>query len=62
MPQHPKEEIDAYWRGYLQALYDYAWWKDGVMYIGSGIRTYKEAKAAAEANWKKMLEKEGTDA
>ena len=34
----------TYQDGYLQALYDYAWWKDGIMYVGCGRKTYKQAK------------------
>ena len=36
-----KEWID----GYLEALFDWAWWKDGIMYVGSGNRTYSEIKS-----------------
>jgi len=31
-----------YLEGYLAALYDFAWYRNGTMYLGSGIRTYKE--------------------
>jgi hypothetical protein len=34
----------AYCHGYLDALYDFAWWKDGVLYVGSGVYTYKQKK------------------
>lgn len=27
-----------------RVLYDYAWYKDGIMYVGCGIKTYKKAK------------------
>jgi hypothetical protein len=30
--------------GYLTALYDFAWWADGTMYVGSGVYTYQEIK------------------
>jgi len=30
--------------GYLTALHDFAWWKDGEMYVGIGVYTYKEIK------------------
>jgi len=31
-----------YLEGYLAALYDFAWYRNGTMYLGSGVRTYKE--------------------
>lgn len=33
-----------YIKGYLTALYDWAWWKDGELLVGSGNHTYKEIK------------------
>lgn len=48
--QTTKEAIEeaqrrqAYKRGYLQALYDFAWWKDGVQYVGCGVKTLKQAQ------------------
>ena len=30
--------------GYLLALKDWAWWKDGVEYVGSGVYTLKQAE------------------
>ena len=29
--------------GYRDALRDYAWWRDGVQYVGCGTRTLAEA-------------------
>lgn len=29
-------------KGYLTALHDFAWWKDGTMLVGSGIYTYTQ--------------------
>lgn len=29
--------------GYEQALRDYAWWKDGVQYVGCGAKTLQQA-------------------
>lgn len=34
--------------GYLQALRDYAWWKDGVQYVGSCGTTLSEAIGRAK--------------
>ena len=46
----PSDEIEAVIAKHIKAamydaLYDYAWMKDGVTYVGSGIRTFKEAVA-----------------
>jgi len=30
-------------QGYIEALCDYAWWKDGVQYVGCGVRTLQQA-------------------
>lgn len=38
-----------YTLGYLDALYDFAHWKDGTMYVGTAGRTYKEVKQEIEA-------------
>ena len=34
---------EAYKEGYKNALYDYAWHKDGEMRVGSGFYSYKDA-------------------
>jgi len=34
---------ESYFKGYLDALYSFAWWKDGSMYVGSTGYTYKKA-------------------
>jgi hypothetical protein len=39
---------DAYKAGYLNALRAYAWWKDGVQYVGCGVRTLKQASEAID--------------
>jgi hypothetical protein len=38
------EMMEEYKRGYLEALNNYAWWKDGVLHVGCGFYTLKEAK------------------
>ena len=30
-------------RGYIEALRDYAWWKDGIQYVGCGTKTLDDA-------------------
>lgn len=39
----------TYTQGYLDALYDFAHWKDGTMYVGTTGRTFKEVKSEIEA-------------
>ena len=36
-------EQEKFIEGYKQALRDYAWWKDGVQYVGCGVKTLKIA-------------------
>lgn len=37
-----------YYDGIIEGLSRYAWWKDGVQYVGTGGRTLKEAIADVE--------------
>lgn len=37
-----------YTLGYLDALYDFAHWKDGTMYVGTSGKTFKEIKSEIE--------------
>ena len=51
------EEINAYYNGLGDGVYLYAWWKDGVQYVGTTGRTYKDAIAQIEASRAKDLAK-----
>ena len=51
-----EEQVKFYTEGYLDALYNFAWYKDGRMLVGCGIKTYKEAAEQAE---RKIREKHG---
>jgi hypothetical protein len=44
-----ENEIFYYHEGRLSELYKWAWHKDGVMYVGCGVRTYAETKREIEA-------------
>lgn len=51
---------ESYFKGYWEALEDYAWWKDGIQYVGSCGRTYKEAfrelcEMFPNVEWKKFI-------
>ena len=37
-------EINAYFNGLGEGVRAFAWWKDGTMYVGSGVYTYQEIK------------------
>lgn len=34
----------AYLEGYLAALYNFAWWKNGEMFLGAGLHTFNDEK------------------
>jgi hypothetical protein len=36
-------DLTEYERGYLDGLWAYAWWKNGVAYVGSTGSTYQQA-------------------
>lgn len=36
-------DLTDYERGYLNGLWEYAWWKDGTAYVGTSGTTYKRA-------------------
>jgi hypothetical protein len=39
----PDPEHKAWDEGFLFALRAYAWWKNGVQYVGCGVQTLEEA-------------------
>lgn len=41
--------MDNYTKGFIDALYAYAWWKDGTQYLGNGSTTLKEALSEIES-------------
>ncbi len=43
--EESQEIIEKHVRDAMEdVLYNYAWHKDGVMYVGCGIKTYNEAR------------------
>ena len=38
-----REALTDYERGFVDGLWAYAWWKDGVSYVGSTGTTYAQA-------------------
>ena len=42
---------DIYKQGYIDGLTAYAWWKDGVQYVGTSHTTLEEAIEDLENNW-----------
>ena len=51
-----RETTIAYYQGMKEGLWRYAWYKDGVQYVGSGMQTLKEATAKVDAECAKELE------
>ena len=52
-----QKEINAFYDGMIEGVYLYAWWKDGVQYVGTTGRTLKEAVAWIEDERAKALAK-----
>jgi len=57
-PTTPKPPIivrgrktDTYKQAFIDGLICYAWWKDGVQYVGMAGTTLKEAIKEVEASW-----------
>jgi hypothetical protein len=50
-----KGRINEYFDGMIEGMRLYAWWKDGVEYVGTTGRTLKEALTAIEDERKKVL-------
>ena len=42
----PRRDLSEYERGYLEGMTAFAWWKDGVMYVGTSGRTLRQATKA----------------
>lgn len=50
-----KDEIRTYYDGVKEGLWKYAYWKDGVQYVGNMGTTLKEAIAKVDEECKKAL-------
>ena len=50
-----KDEINIYYEGVKEGLWKYAWWKDGVQYVGNMGTTLKEAVAKVDEERKRQL-------
>jgi len=50
-----REEIHTYYDGVKEGLWKYAYWKDGIQYVGNMGTTLKEALAKVDEEKKKML-------
>jgi hypothetical protein len=42
---------DAYKQGFIDGLACYAWWKDGIQFVGTTGMTLKEATKEVEKQW-----------
>jgi len=47
----------AYYQGFRDGLLEYAWWKDGVQYVGTCGRTLKEAFAEVDKLEQNLLQR-----
>lgn len=53
--QKVADEGDCAWiKGFKAALRVYAWWKDGVQYVGCGVYTLEQELAGVDAEWTKQ--------
>ena len=52
-----KAEINAFYDGLIEGVHMYAWWKDGVQYVGTTGRMLCEALENIEAERTKALAK-----
>lgn len=52
-----KEEINAFYDGLIEGVHMYAWWKDGVQYVGTTGKTYRQALAELEEKKARALAK-----
>jgi hypothetical protein len=54
---HTKELIYAHYDGLREGVRMYAWWKDGVQYVGTTGRTLREALVDIDVREKRELVK-----
>lgn len=50
-----KDEIRVFYDGVKEGIWKYAWWKDGIQYVGTTGKTLKQALAEVDEERKKML-------
>lgn len=43
IPEFNDNELRAYYAGLMNGVTKYAWWKDGVQYVGTGGKKHKDA-------------------
>ena len=43
--------MDDYRQGFIDGLTAYAWWQDGVQYVGTAGKTLKQAIQDVEETW-----------
>lgn len=54
-----KEELNAYYDGMREGVWKYAYWRDGVQYVGNMGTTLKEAYAKIDEERRRMLKGAG---
>lgn len=48
-------QLKAYYRGIRDGVWLYAWWKDGVEYVGTSGKTLKEAREKIDSQEQEEL-------
>ena len=63
IPRRTEAEIRIYWLGVLNGMWQFAWWKDGVQYVGTSGATYEGMVTSCtrelEAELAKLREEKG---
>ncbi len=51
-----REEIHVYFEGVKEGIWRFAWWRDGVQYVGTSGTTLKQALADVDKECNKQME------
>lgn len=49
-----REEIHLYYEGVKEGVWRFAWWKDGIQYVGTTGKTLKQALADIDEECRKQ--------
>lgn len=51
-----QEEIKVYYEGVKEGIWRFAWWRDGVQYVGTAGTTLKQALAQADEECQRQID------
>lgn len=57
-PYHLRACRACYLEGLKEGIWRYAWWKDGIQYVGAGVYTLEQARAAIVAELDQLYKQE----